>query len=86
MAAAARRFLTQRLLPQHVAQLGTGFKFLQRRCDKWIVMLHVTILCAKIVNRYNNVALKIVTCNITLKYTCCHLRYVTVNYGCTKKA
>ena len=51
MAPAARRVLTQHLLPQHVAQLETGF-----------VDCHVT----RIDFSRNKVAIKIVTCNITL--------------------
>ena len=46
---------------QRVAQLWTDFKFLQRCCNKLIVMLHVIDFSR------NNVALKIVPCNITIK-------------------
>ena len=41
-----RRFLTQHLLPQRVAQLWTGFEFLQRCCIKTIAMLYVSIFRA----------------------------------------
>ena len=54
-----RRFLMQHLSPQHVAQLWTDFKYLQRCCNKLIVMLHGIDFSR------NNVAVKIVPCNIT---------------------
>ena len=44
--ASADDFLTQHLLPRCVAQLWTGFKFLQRCCNKLIFVLHVPIFRA----------------------------------------
>ena len=59
-----RRFVTQYLLPQrYVAQLWTDFKFLQRCCNKLIAMLITRIGFSR-----NNVALKVVQCNIIFIY------------------
>ena len=56
MAYIYRRFLTQHLLPQRVAQFWTDFECLQRCCNKLVVMLHGIDFSR------NNVALKIVQC------------------------